>query len=81
LIKRTQSSFFATGRPLFWPGADGWGFPSALAAAELGLSLPAYQEHERGASFAGRPREASRLLLLACAALEAGVEPIAEDSA
>jgi len=52
------------------------GLSQRAAAAELGLSLPAYQAHERGASFGGQPREPSRLLLLACAALEAGIDPV-----
>ena len=40
------------------------------------MSLSGYQEQERGAGFDGRPREPSRVLLLACAALEAGIQPI-----
>lgn len=51
------------------------GLSQRAAAEALGLSLPAYQEHERGASFAGRAREPSRLVLLACAALEQGLSP------
>lgn len=52
---------------------------SQRAAAEsLGMSLSAYQEQERGASFAGRSRGPSRVLLLACAALEVGIEPLAD---
>ena len=46
------------------------------AAQVLGMSLPGYQEQERGASFAGAPREPSRTLLLACAAIERGIDPI-----
>lgn len=46
------------------------------AAAALGLSLSAYQEHERGRSFRGREREPSRTILLACAAIEHGLAPI-----
>ena len=53
------------------------GLSQRAAAAALGMSLSAYQEQERGAAFGGRPRAPSRVLLLACAALEAGVEPIA----
>ncbi|MFC4729073.1 helix-turn-helix domain-containing protein [Coralloluteibacterium thermophilus] len=52
------------------------GLSQRAAAEALGMSLSAYQEQERGASFAGAPREASRVLLLACAALEAGLSPI-----
>lgn len=49
---------------------------SQRAAAEaLGMSLSAYQEQERGASFAGVPRAPSRALLLACAAVESGLKP------
>jgi transcriptional regulator with XRE-family HTH domain len=46
------------------------------AAEALGMSLSGYQEQERGAGFDGRPRKPSRVLLLACAAIEAGLEPI-----
>jgi len=46
------------------------------AAEALGMSLSGYQEQERGASFAGAVREAPRVLLLACAAIEAGCTPI-----
>ncbi len=46
------------------------------AAEALGLSLTAYQEHERGRSFRGRPREPSKAILLACAAIERGLAPI-----
>lgn len=40
------------------------------------MSLSGYQEQERGAGFDGRPREAPRVLLLACAALEQGLAPV-----
>lgn len=47
------------------------------AAEALGMSLPAYQQYERGAAFAdGSPRIAPRWLLLACAAIEHGIDPI-----
>lgn len=52
------------------------GLSQRAAAAALGMSLSAYQEQERGAKFDGSPREASRVLLLACAAIEAGIQPI-----
>ena len=52
------------------------GLSQRAAAAALGMSLSGYQEQERGAGFDGRPREPSRVLLLACAAIEAGLEPI-----
>jgi transcriptional regulator with XRE-family HTH domain len=47
------------------------------AAAALGMSLPAYQQQERGASYEGKAREPSHALLLACAAIERGIDPIA----
>lgn len=51
---------------------------SQRAAAEaLGMSLPAYQSHERGVSYStGEPVRTSRMMLLACAAIEAGIQPI-----
>lgn len=52
------------------------GLSQRAAAAALGMSLSGYQEQERGAGFDGRPREPSRALLLACAAIEAGIQPI-----
>lgn len=57
-----------------WRARMGWS--QREAARQLGLSLSAFQEHERGASFAGQAREPSRVLLLACAALEYGTEPV-----
>lgn len=46
------------------------------AAAELGVSLPTFQALERGAAWAdGKPRDDLRTML-ACAAIEAGIEPI-----
>lgn len=58
-----------------WRERMGWS--QRKAAQELGLSLTAFQEHERGAAFDGRHREPSRVLLLACAALEKGIKPLA----
>lgn len=55
------------------------GITQRAAAAALGLTLAAYQANERGQSFAGKPRSPSRRLLLACAAIEAGIEPIGHD--
>ena len=52
------------------------GLTQRAAAAALGMSLTGYQAQERGASFAGTTREASRALLLACAAIEAGLSPV-----
>ena len=54
------------------------GISQRAAAKALGLSLPGYQEIERGASFRdGRPRDADLRTRLACAALEQGIAPIA----
>lgn len=52
------------------------GLSQRAAAEALGMSLSGYQEQERGAGFDGRPREAPRVLLLACAALEQGLGPV-----
>ena len=52
------------------------GLSQRAAAEALGMSLSGYQEQERGASFGGAPRVPSRQLLLACAAIEAGIQPI-----
>lgn len=52
------------------------GLSQRAAAEALGMSLSGYQEQERGASFSGTPRVPSRQLLLACAAIEAGIQPI-----
>lgn len=47
------------------------------AAKDLGMSLSGYQAQERGARFEDdKPRAASRALLLACAAIESGIDPI-----
>ena len=55
---------------------DRMGLSQRAAAEALGMSLSGYQEQERGAGFDGRPRKPSRALLLACAAIEAGIQPI-----
>lgn len=52
------------------------GLSQRAAAEALGMSLSGYQEQERGASFGGTPRDPSRVLLLACAAVERGITPI-----
>lgn len=52
------------------------GLSQRAAADALGINLRAYQEHERGMSFAGVLRRPNRVILLACAALEAGIAPI-----
>jgi hypothetical protein len=47
------------------------------AARILGVSLSSYQEHKRGLRWNdGSPVPQSQLYLLACAAIEAGIEPI-----
>lgn len=53
------------------------GLSQRAAADALGMSLSGYQAQERGAGFDGKPRQASRVLLLACAALEHSLKPIA----
>jgi len=50
------------------------GLSQRAAAAALGMSLPAYQALERGASFStGKPTTIDRRTELACAALAAGI--------
>lgn len=57
------------------------GLSQRAAAAALGMRLTAYQSHERGISYnTGKPIRTSRMMLLACAAIEAGVKPIAPPS-
>lgn len=51
------------------------GLTDRAAAAALGMSLSAYQAQKLGREN-GKPRSASRALLLACAAIEAGLQPI-----
>ena len=48
------------------------------AATALGMTLKGYQEQERGAGFDGSPRVACMRMLLACAAIEAGLAPISD---
>lgn len=52
------------------------GISQRVAAEQLGMSLSAYQEQERGSKFDGTPRQPSKVLLLACAAIEAQLQPI-----
>lgn len=53
------------------------GLSQRAAAQALGMSLPGYQQQERGARFDGRPQsESSRALLLACSAVEHELQPI-----
>ena len=53
------------------------GLPQRAAAAALGLALTSYQDQERGRNRrTGQPIRTPRTLLLACAAIEAGLEPI-----
>lgn len=60
-----------------WRRRMGW--TQRQAAEALGVTLATYQQQEAGKSYAGRPRRVQRLWLLACAALEQGVEPLAVD--
>ena len=53
-------------------------FSQRAAAEVLGLSLRSYQQQERGRAWTtGEPMTPPRTLLLACAAIEKAVEPIA----
>lgn len=53
------------------------GLSQRAAAEALGMALTSYQDQERGTSRAtGQPIRTPRTLLLACAAVEAGVQAI-----
>lgn len=52
------------------------GLTDRAAAAALGMTLAGYQRQKLGRDQHGQPREASRTLLLACAAVEAGLQPV-----
>lgn len=53
------------------------GLSQRAAAAALGLALTSYQDQERGTNRrTGQPIRTPRTLLLACAAIEAGIQPI-----
>ena len=53
------------------------GISQRAAAKALGLALTSYQDQERGTSRAtGEPIRTPRSLLLACAAVEAGLPPV-----
>lgn len=53
------------------------GLSQRAAAEALGMSLTSYQDQERGTNRAtGEPIRTPKTLLLACAALEAGVQPV-----
>lgn len=56
------------------------GLTDRAAAAALGMTLSGYQRQKLGRDQHGAPREASRALLLACAAVEAGLQPIDQPS-
>lgn len=52
------------------------GLSQRAAAEALGVTLPTYQQMERGAYFhGGRPMVIDRRTALACAALRAGLAP------
>lgn len=53
------------------------GLSQRAAAAALGLALTSYQDQERGTNRkTGQPIRVPLSLLLACAAIEAGIQPI-----
>jgi len=53
------------------------GLSQRAAADALGMALTSYQDQERGTNRrTGEPIRTPRTLLLACAAIEAGLEPI-----
>lgn len=55
------------------------GLSQRSAADALGMSLPAYQAMLRGSSFStGKPRRIDRRTALACAAIEAGIQPLGQ---
>lgn len=57
--------------------ARGRTYPQRQAAADLGLALTTYQDQERGINRqTGQPIRTPRTLLLACAAIEHGLDPI-----
>lgn len=57
------------------------GLTDRAAARALGMTLGGYQRQKLGRDQHGAPREASRTLLLACAAVEAGLQPVDSTSA
>lgn len=53
------------------------GLSQRAAAQALGMALTSYQDQERGTNRrTGQPIRTPRTLLLACAAIEAGIQPI-----
>lgn len=53
------------------------GLSQRAAAQALGLALTTYQDQERGRNRrTGQPIRTPRTLLLACAAIETGIQPI-----
>lgn len=57
-----------------WRTRMGW--TQRQAAAALGVTLATYQQQEAGRDYNGKPRRVQRIWLLACAAIEAGIEPV-----
>lgn len=58
-----------------WRARRGW--PQREAAAALGITITSYQRLERGRCWrTDRPLVIDRRTALACAAIEAGVEPM-----
>lgn len=57
------------------------GISQREAAARLGMTLAAYQANEREGDYTtGRPKTPKRMLLLAAAAIEKNIDPIAKDA-
>lgn len=52
------------------------GYTDREAAAKLGMSLPGYQRNKWGRNQAGEEIQSSTAFLLACAAIENGLQPI-----
>lgn len=52
------------------------GLTDRAAAAALGMTLDGYGRQKRGRDQHSNPRAASRVLLLACAAIERGIDPV-----
>lgn len=52
------------------------GLTDRAASAVLGMTLAGYQRQKLGRDQHGNPRDASKSLLLACAAVERGIPPI-----
>lgn len=70
----------ATGALARWRERMQWS--QRKAADALGLTLATYQAQELGQSWTtGKPVKVKRAVLLACAALEHGLEPVTDEPA